>query len=178
MAQGNRGDQMRSVIAVMLLAGFIEAASAQEFTKASQCVAGVRVVDREGNAGEIVELNNGMCKVRKDADGETRFYMHWYLRPAGSSAQTSDKLSEGLYQCYTLAAGVTNYAFIDIRIDSGDAYRDKSGASGKYRLEDTGKIVFETGPLVKANAKLMAGPRIGLNMDGGTFYNVTCSPKK
>lgn len=25
---------------------------------------------------------------------------------------------------------------------------------------------------------LMAGPRIGLNMDGGSFYNITCSPKQ
>ncbi|MGQ0622721.1 MAG: hypothetical protein ACT4QA_22930 [Panacagrimonas sp.] len=166
------------MIAVLLLVGATETTLAQEFTKESQCVVGVRVVDREGNIGEIVELNNGMCKVRKDADGKTRSYMHWYLRPAGASAQTSDKLGKGLYQCYTLAGGVTNYAFIDIRIDGSDEYRDKSGKSGKYRLEDSGKIVFESGPLTEANAKLMAGPRIGLNMDGGNFYNITCSPRK
>lgn len=169
---------MHKIMAVLLLAGAAEAAVAAEFSKASQCVAGVRVVDREGNKGVVVELNNGMCKVRKDADGQTRFYMHWYLRPAGASAQTSDTLSKGMYQCYTLAGGMTNYAFIDIRIDSANTYRDKSGKSGKYRLEASGKIVFESGSLAAANAKLMAGPRIGLNMDGGSFYNITCSPKR
>ncbi|MES2908069.1 MAG: hypothetical protein V4688_02805 [Pseudomonadota bacterium] len=169
---------MHKTMMIMLLIGASGTAWAQEFSKASQCVAGVRVVDREGNKGEIVELNNGMCKVRKDADGETRFYMHWYLRPVGASAQTSDKLSKGLYACYTLAGGMTNYAFIDIRIDSADSYRDKRGKSGKYRLTDSGKIIFESGSLAAANGKLMAGPRIGLNMDGGSFYNITCSPKK
>ena len=169
---------MHKMIMIFLLAGASAAALAQEFSKASQCVAGVRVVDREGNSGVIVELNNGMCKVRKDADGQTRSYMHWYLRPAGASAQTSDKLGKGLYACYTLAGGMTNYAFIDIRIDSADSYRDKSGKSGKYRLTDSGRIIFESGSLAAANAKLMAGPRIGLNMDGGSFYNITCSPKK
>jgi hypothetical protein len=165
------------MIALLLLAGAIGTASAQEFTKATQCVVGTRVVDREGNTGEIIE-NNGMCKVRKDADGNTRYYMHWYLRPAGAKAQTTDKLAQGLYACYTLVGSTTNYAFIDIRIDGPDQYSDKNGKSGKYRLESSGKIIFESGPLTKANAKLMAGPRIGLNMDGGSFYNVTCSPKK
>lgn len=169
---------MHKTMMIALLIGASGAAWAQEFSKASQCVAGVRVVDREGNRGVIVELNNGMCKVRKDADGQTRSYMHWYLRPAGASAQTSDKLGKGLYTCYTLAGGMTNYAFIDIRIDSADSYRDKSGKSGKYRLEGSGKIVFESGSLAAASARLMAGPRIGLNMDGGSFYNITCSPKK
>lgn len=151
--------------------------SAQEFSKKEQCVAGVRVVDREGNAGEIVGINNGLCEVRKD-DGKNRSYMHWYLRPAGASAKPTDELAEGLYSCYTLVGGTTNYAFIDIRIISDDEYEDKNGDSGDYRLEDSGKIVFESGSLKRANAKLMAGPRIGLNMDGGSFYNITCSPKK
>ena len=42
----------------------------------------------------------------------------------------------------------------------------------------TGKIVFESGPLAKANAKLLPGPKIGLNMTGGSFFNTTCSLKK
>lgn len=169
---------MHKIMATVLLAGISAAVSAQEFSKASQCVAGVRVIDREGNSGVIVALNNGMCKVRKDADGNTRSYLHWYLRPIGASAQTSDKLRQGLYQCYLLAGGITSYAFIDIRIDGTDRYRDKQGKPGKYRLEDSGKIVFESGSLAAANARLMAGPRIGLNMDGGSFYNITCSPKQ
>jgi hypothetical protein len=50
---------------------------------------------------------------------------------------------------------------------------------GTYKLDDsTGKIVFESGPLTKANAKLLAGPKIGLNMNGGSFFNTTCSLKK
>lgn len=169
---------MHKTMMMLLLVGASDAVLAQEFSKQSQCVAGVRVVDREGNSGVIVELSNGMCKVRKDADGTTRSYLHWSLRPVGASVQTSDKLGKGLYACYTLTGGMMNYAFIDIRIDGPNTYRDKSGKSGKYRLEPSGKMVFESGSLATANGKLLAGPRIGLNMDGGSFYNITCSPKR
>ncbi|MGZ8230877.1 MAG: hypothetical protein ACXWUS_14665, partial [Burkholderiales bacterium] len=59
------------------------------------------------------------------------------------------------------------------------SYRDKQGKQGRYKLDAaSGTIVFETGPLTKANAKLLAGPKIGLNMSGGSFFNTTCSLKK
>ena len=32
--------------------------------------------------------------------------------------------------------------------------------------------------LAGASAKLLSGERIGLNMDGGNFYNTTCSRRK
>jgi hypothetical protein len=38
--------------------------------------------------------------------------------------------------------------------------------------------VFSSGPLREASAKLLVGPRMGLNMNGGSFYNTTCGLKK
>ncbi|MBL8311993.1 MAG: hypothetical protein JNL19_16345 [Burkholderiales bacterium] len=69
-----------------------------------------------------------------------------------------------------------NHAFIDIHIDSASRYRDKSGKSGTHRKDESQKIAF-TGSLAAANAKLRPGPRIGLNMNCGNFYNITCSLK-
>eukprot|EP01035_Chromulina_nebulosa_P047585 gene47585-64506_t len=112
------------------------------------------------------------------------------LRPEGKGATSGKKavpapaaaaqgnrtgaLASGVYKCYTLAGTQLNYAFIDIRIDGTDRYRDKNGKAGSYQVRDGGKIVF-TGPLASANAKLLSGGRIGLNMDGGNFFNTSCS---
>jgi hypothetical protein len=73
-----------------------------------------------------------------------------------------------------LAGSQLTYAFIDIRVEGAGRYRDKSGTPGHYTVKDGGVITF-TGPLASANAKLLSGGRIGLNMNGGNFYNTTCS---
>jgi hypothetical protein len=94
---------------------------------------------------------------------------------AGAADSAADKLVNGVYACYS----GSNYAFIDIHIDGPDSYRDKKGAKGRYRLEPaTNRIFFESGTLKEANAKLFAGPKIGLNMNGGNVYNTTCGLKK
>ncbi len=68
---------------------------------------------------------------------------------------------------------------MDIQIDGPDTYRDKNGNKGKYQLDaKTGKIVFTSGPLQQASGKLLAGPKIGLNMTGGSFYNTVCGLKQ
>lgn len=54
----------------------------------------------------------------------------------------------------------------------------ESQQRGRFHVEPSRKIVFETGPLVKATSKLLAGPAIGLNLDGGSFYATTCELKK
>ena len=160
-------------LAASLLLSF--AAHAAEFKKVDECKPGVKVQDRKDRSGVITGVSNGMCKVRFPGEQKDESYLHWMLRPAGSSAVTADKLVKGVYKCYHSGG----YAFIDIHIDGPDTYRDKNGKAGKYRLDaGTGKIVFESGTLKPASAKLFNGPKIGLNMSGQNVYNTTCGMKK
>jgi hypothetical protein len=93
-----------------------------------------------------------------------------------SSASAGGDLPAGKYACYMLSGNTLNYAFIDIHIESSSRYSDGKGKSGTYKIAADDKITF-TGPLASANAKLLPGPRIGLNMNGGSFYNTSCSKK-
>ncbi len=164
-----------------LLAGIIlsGASMATEFKKASDCVVGQRVINRDNQAGVIVSADGSSCRVKLDATGKIDYNIFWMLRPEGKAgkAVAPGKLAAGLYECYMLAGTQLNYMFIDIRIDGAGGYADKSGARGSYKMLDSGKISF-TGPLAKANGKLMPGGDIGLNMDGSTLYNTTCSKGK
>ena len=163
---------MKSLLGIALL---LSAACAQaaEFKKIDECKPGAKVADRQNKTGTIAGVSNGMCDVRLD-DGGKRSYLHWMLRPAGASAVTADKLVNGVYKCYHSGG----YSFIDIHIDGPSSYRDKNGKSGRYALDaGTGRIVFESGPLKEASAKLFNGPKIGLNMTGQNVYNTTCGLK-
>ncbi len=92
-----------------------------------------------------------------------------------ATGNTTDKLVNGTYTCYS----GSNYLFMDIRIDGAEAYQDGKGSKGKYQLDSkTQEIRFLSGPYKEAKGKLLPGPRIGMNMTGGSFYSVTCSPKK
>jgi hypothetical protein len=61
---------------------------------------------------------------------------------------------------------------------TGPNTSERGGKQGKYRIEPVNKIVFETGPFSTYHAKVLAGPKIGMNLNGGTFYNMTCDPVK
>ena len=157
------------------------AAPGKPFTKASDCVVGQRVIDRDNQASVVVEARGTTCVVQLDSTGKKDYNLFWMLRPAapgGTEKPTSNaRIATGLYPCYSLAGTQLNYAFIDIRIDGPDRYRDKSGKAGRYEVKDNDQIVF-TGPLAAAHAKLLSGGRIGLNMSGGNFFNTTCSKSK
>lgn len=148
-------------------------ATAAEFRTIEECSIGRRVMDRENRAGAVVELSNGMCTIALDG-GERRSYLHWMLRAEGASTKSADALVPGIYTCY--ASG--NYLFMDIIIEGPTSYRDKAGKTGTYRQETSGRILFESGPFAGYNAALLAGPRIGLNSTGGSFYATTCGLKK
>jgi len=91
------------------------------------------------------------------------------LKAEGGTANTSElKVAEGVYECVT--GGATT---LIMRITGPNTYSAESSA-GKFHIEPQGKIVFETGPLNTFSSKLLSGGRIGLNLDGGTFYNVSC----
>ena len=177
------------VIALVFLSVLGQKALAQEFKSAADCVVGKRVVTREKQAGVVVSADGSSCRVKLDATGKIDYNIFWMLSPEGAggnarpaaTAQTnaSEKSGKsdvptGVYKCYMLAGTTLNYAFIDIHVTGTHRYRDKSGKAGTFTVDGTGKITF-TGPLASANAKLLPGPRIGLNMNGGNFYNTSCS---
>lgn len=169
---------MRKLLVAFLLALACAPALPAEFKKEQDCVPGAKVTNRQDKTGTVVSASGGMCRIRFD-DGSQASHMFWMLRPAGAAIQAADKLVNGVYPCYSLSGTTLNYMFMDIQIDGPSAYRDKKGNRGTYKLEPaTGKIVFESGPLTKANAKLLPGPKIGLNTTGGRFFNTTCSLKK
>jgi hypothetical protein len=146
--------------------------AAAEFKSVQECVPGMAVQDRENLKGKIVGVESGRCNVKLDRDGKVTTYMFWMLRAAGASAETDDQLIVGPYLCY-----VGSQAAGSMRITALGSY-ESDGKSGKYRVEPSRKIVFESGPFSAYHAKLLAGPRIGMNLNGGTFYNLTCEPKR
>lgn len=167
--------KMHSASLLALLAAASFGAAAAEFKALEQCKAGARVQDRKDRQGVVTGVSNGMCKVKFEGEAKESSLLHWMLRPAGESKVTADKLVNGVYKCYHSGG----YSFIDIHIDGPTTYRDKNGKAGKYRLDaSTGKIVFESGSLKPASAKLFNGPKIGLNMSGQNVYNTTCGMKK
>ncbi|HSW12030.1 MAG TPA: hypothetical protein VLI06_04275 [Solimonas sp.] len=164
--------KLKALTSLILLGLAATQAPATELKTDKDCVPGVRVVDRNGRAGTITAIDNGMCQVNRD-EGTRGGYLVWMLRPEGAVRQADDTLVPGTYPCHS--AG--NYLFMDVVIKDGSAYRSGQGG-GRYRLEKDGGIVFEGGPLAPARAKVLPGPRIGLNMDGKDFYNTSCSLKK
>jgi hypothetical protein len=151
------------LLAVMSLAG-------AEFKSAKECVPGAAVQDRKNLAGKIMAVENGLCKVKLDQDGKLATYPHWMLRAAGANVETDDQLQVGGYACY-----VGQQAAGSMKIITPGTY-ESDGKRGKYRVEPSRKIVFESGPFSEYHAKLLAGPKIGMNLNGGDFYNLTCDP--
>lgn len=164
-----------ALLAVLLLTA--SAARSAEFKSEKECVVGSKVTDRKGREGTIASVDRTMCRVAFP-DGTSSSYLFWMLRKAGASAETDDVLVPGTYTCYTSVGSSIHYAFVDVVIDGPTSYRDRNGKGGTYRVEPSRKIVFESGPLSAMTAKLLAGPKIGLNMSGGSFFNTVCSRPK
>lgn len=145
---------------------------AEVFKSAAECAVGKRVTDSSNKSGSITKIDGTMCQVRRD-DGTSTWYLFWMLHSQGASAETDDKLIPGRYACY--ASG--NYTFMDIRITSASTY-ETDGGRGRYHVDPSRKIVFESGPLQRNFAKLTRGPNIDINSDGSSFYGTTCSYQK
>src|SRR5690242_15959208 len=153
----------------MAFLGAAPAARAEKFKSVKECTPGTRVVDMRNRHGKITK-NDGttMCTIAFD-EGKQETLLFWMLNVEGGSAETNDKLVPGKYECF--AGG--RYTFMDMYITGTNTYQ-AAGVSGKFHVEPSRKIVFETGSLTKYTAKLLQGPSIGLNTDGGTFYATTC----
>ncbi len=68
------------VIALVLAWTFGQKAWAAEFTKASDCVVGQRVVNSDKQAGVIVKAEGSGCHVKLDATGKIDYNIFWMLR--------------------------------------------------------------------------------------------------
>lgn len=156
--------------------GTVVPVHAEEFKSPRQCVAGRRVTDMLGKTGTVVGLQKGstvMCTVKPDGGGAEQHLLFWMLHPAGGSRETNDKLVPGTYECF--AGG--RYTFMDVHITGPNTYAT-AGKGGTFRVEPSRKIVFQSGPLARDYAHLLAGPTIGLNTNGSSFYATTCELKK
>ena len=146
--------------------------AAAEFKSDKECVTGMKVADRQNLTGKVVSVDSSTCRVLLDGTGKTAPYLFWMLHAAGGTAETNDKLVIGRYDCWVGSQGAG-----EMRITGPSTY-ESDGKAGKYHVEPSNKIVFESGPFSTYNAKLLAGPKIGLNLSGGTYYNMTCDPAK
>jgi hypothetical protein len=151
----------------------VPAARAENFRSVKECTPGTRVIDGLKRHATIVK-NDGAtrCTIAVDG-GKQETLIFWMLHAEGGSSETNDKLVPGKYECF--ANG--RYTFMDMFITGTNTYQS-AGVSGRFHVEPSRKIVFETGSLAKYHAKLLQGPSIGLNTDGGTFYAATCELKK
>jgi len=143
----------------------------QQLQEFKDCVVGRRVSTKDGRMGTITRLDPtwSYCNVRFD-DGKESSMLFSLLNNAESGSQSViPKLEAGFYEC--VAARATPVG--SMRITGPDSYTFGSGA-GKYHIETSGKIVFETGPLNGAFSKMVSGGRIGLNLNGDSFYATTC----
>ena len=101
-------------------------------------------------------------------------YLYSLLSPedGNSNDKNNDKLVIGKYNCF-----VGDQGSGEMRVTGPTTYEAES-KKGTYRLEASGKIVFESGPFSTYHAKLLSGRRIGLNLTGDTFYNMSCEPPR
>lgn len=128
--------------------------------------------DRSNLSGKVVGVVNGLCQVKLDNKDKVTSYVHWMLRAAGASPETDDQLKVGVYLCH-----VGGQAAGKMEITTPGSYVS-DGKSGKYRVEPSRKIVFENGPFREYHAKLLAGPKIGMNLNGSNYYGFTCDPER
>jgi len=91
----------------------------------------------------------------------------------GAKADAGAGLRLGSYTCWVGSSAAAS----GLRVTSASAY-ESDGGKGKYRVEQSGKIVFESGPFAGMNAARLSGQRVGLNLSGGTFFNMSCDPPK
>jgi len=166
-----------SILATILIAVcFFDTApraAAEVFKSGKECIVGKRVVDNGGKHGRITKTDGTLCMVAFDGGNRDETRIFWMLHLEGASAETDDQLVPGNNECFANM----RYTFMDIYITGANTYR-AADTNGKFHVEPPRKIVFETGSLAKYTSKLLRGPSIGLNTDGGTFWGTTCELKK
>jgi hypothetical protein len=162
---------MGALLATMILLSVAPPARAGQLKSANDCVVGMRVVTNDGRKGKITKVDRAWsyCYVLFDGTGKEISFLYSLLNTDGPNSEPNDKLVPGVYECF----GNGQYTFMDMRITGPSTY-SMSGSTGKFHVESSSKIIFETGPLMKYNSKLLPGPKIGLTTTNENFYPTTC----
>lgn len=158
-----------AVLVAVGACGIASIARAENFKSIRECVVGTAVETSNGNRGRITRIEDPLCFVQHEGGGREVTYIFWMLNAAGGSRETNDALVVGVYECF--AGG--RYTFMDMKITGPSTY-ESAGEAGRFHVEPSRKIVFESGPLAPYFSKLLDGPRIGLNTTGDSFYATTC----
>ena len=169
---------MKSPLTLVLLVAS-PLACAGALNSAAECKVGMRVETSDGHKGAITRVDRdwSYCYVKQDDTGKDVGYLYSLLKPdAGSgapAAAVSGKLVVGTYTCWVgeqaSAAG--------LQITGASTYAS-DGRKGTYHVESSGRIVFESGPFSGFKSEILSGQRVGLNLTGGTFYNMACDPPR
>lgn len=102
-----------------------------------------------------------------DNGGAEVGYLYWLLDSVGGAAPAA--LAAGVYECW----GDGQVADTSLRITGPGTYSDQ-GRPGQFRIEGSGQIVFQSGPLQPYHGKLLSAGRIGLSANGDRFFATNC----
>jgi hypothetical protein len=156
-----------------------QAAAGGNFKSPSQCTPGRRVTNNMGQTGSVVRVSQGsLCIVHLDHGGDSdgnQASLFWMLRQAGTSPETTDKLVRGTYECFT--GNPVHYADMDVLITGPGSYRS-ANQNGAFHMGPANQIIYDSGALRGYKSKLLAGPSIGLNSNGDSFFGTHCDLKK
>jgi aspartyl protease family protein len=141
--------------AALLLAAVALPGAAQPLGK---CIAGARVIDREGRIGTIVSQGSALCRVRYD-NGETYGWIYWNLRPVPGAAQPEPPTANTVPRQPTSnaapAADVPAVTVLRPTINHGYVYRadpnghfiisaEVNGAAIRFLVDTGASLVFLT----------------------------------
>ena len=175
---------MRKAFTISSALGFLIALSAARpayagaLNSAADCTIGKRVMTSDGHKGKITKVDRAWsyCYVLQDDTGKEVSYLYSLLsteETGGARKDDNSGLIVGKYNCSVGNVG----AVLGLRVTGPNTY-ESDNKSGKYHLEASGVIVFETGALSSFHSKLLSGRRVGINLTGGAFYNMTCDPPR
>jgi hypothetical protein len=166
------------LLAALALLAVAPTSHAGQINSAAECKVGMRVLTSDGHPGRISRVDRAWsyCYVLQDDTRKEVGYLYSLLQteaPAGAKAESSGQLAIGSYTCWVGSQASAS----GLKVTGSSSY-ESDGKRGKYRLESSGKIVFENGPFAGFNAKLLPGRRVGMNLSGGSFFNLTCDPPR
>ena len=173
-----------AAVALIALLASAAVARADPLQSPAACQVGMRVTTSDGHTGTITRVDRtwSYCYVHQDDTGADVGYLYSLLSSGsgvggqdGSSGDAGDgggALTPGVYECF--ADG--QYTFMNISITGPGTY-SAAGGGGRYSIQGTGQIVFQSGSLQPYHGKLLSGGRIGLNTNGDSFYATSCERK-
>lgn len=167
------------LFACLIAAGLSLAAAAAHalpLQSPRDCVVGKRVSTAAGRMGTItrVDLAWSYCYVRFDDTGEEISFLYSLLRSEDEPARAGQLWPAlGVYECVSKEDARIRVTMLLLRVTGLETY-SVSGAAGRFRIEQSGKVIFESGPLKDYHSQLLADGRIGLDPEHDEFSRISC----